>query len=492
MLNRRRAYTLVELMVVIGIIVLLMALLLPAISAVREAARRTECQNNLRQIGVALHEHESAFKAWPPGWIANDPSEKPGWGWSAYLLDFLGEGKSVFRSRMELTRPIDDPSFALIRQRSFSVFLCPSDSSPPLITLPPNSNTPAMRFAVAMSLPPPSPALLTVARTNYAAHFGTGPIEETPDTGNGVFYRNSHVRPNQILQGVGKVLFVGERSTRTGPTTWIGIVPGADRAMARILGNAERLPNDVLDDVASFSSEHSSGVNFLVGDGTVKFIPDDTDRKVFRSMSTRDGHVPPDTGDPSLPPNPGTSGTPPNTAPGNPPADDGSGNQSPSPTKPPDDPGTGISGSGPTGSGPTGSGSAGGANPTSNNPVSDSNPPAPITTPPSTGGDPSGSNSGSPPAGGSDSSGNNPVPPPAVGNPGSAADGGSDGGKPTTGGDSGTPKSDGGDSGSAGGKPKTDDGSGDGDDDSGSSDDKGKSKDDQGSKKPAAVQAIAH
>ena len=92
----RRAFTLIELLVVISIIGLLIALLLPAVQAAREAARRTQCVNNLKQIGLALHHYHSSHQAFPPGYVSNfDPSGTdtgPGWGWAAMLLpqvDFL-------------------------------------------------------------------------------------------------------------------------------------------------------------------------------------------------------------------------------------------------------------------------------------------------------------------------------------------------------------------------------------------------------------------
>ena len=146
----------------------------------------------------------------------------------------------------------------------------------------------------ALAAPLPSASLLTVARANYTGVFGTQSIEAFPDSGNGVFYRNSRVQFSQLKQGVGKTVFVGERSSRTGIATWVGVIPGADQAMVRILGTTERMPNDVLDDDASFSSEHASGVNFSVGDHSVKLVTDEIDAHVFRAMCTRDGTVPGD------------------------------------------------------------------------------------------------------------------------------------------------------------------------------------------------------
>src|ERR1700712_2295589 len=99
----RRAFTLVELLVVIAIIGVLVALLLPAIQAAREAARRSQCKNNLKQIGLALHNFESARRSFPPGFtstpknnVVNAEGTGPGWGWGAHILPYLEES-SLFQ-----------------------------------------------------------------------------------------------------------------------------------------------------------------------------------------------------------------------------------------------------------------------------------------------------------------------------------------------------------------------------------------------------------
>ena len=92
--GRRCGFTLIELLVVIAIIAVLIALLLPAVQQAREAARRSQCKNNLKQIGLALHNYESARRAFPPGFVSqasvvNDPGTGPGWGWGAHILPYL-------------------------------------------------------------------------------------------------------------------------------------------------------------------------------------------------------------------------------------------------------------------------------------------------------------------------------------------------------------------------------------------------------------------
>ena len=95
----RKAFTLVELLVVMAIIGLLVGLLLPAVQAARESARRSQCTNNLKQIGVGLHNFHDAKRYFPPGYIDGNTNPTstpdndlgPGWGWASYLLPYLEE-----------------------------------------------------------------------------------------------------------------------------------------------------------------------------------------------------------------------------------------------------------------------------------------------------------------------------------------------------------------------------------------------------------------
>jgi prepilin-type N-terminal cleavage/methylation domain-containing protein len=288
---RRRAFTLVELMVVIGIIALLMAMLLPAIQAIREAARRMRCQNNLRQIGIAIMAHVEAKRYFPEGWKAYDATtDRPGWSWAVQVLPYMNEA----HPDINLSTSLDLPAYEALRRQSLAIFLCPSDGAETLVTLPPGASTPGVRSAIgrstmAVSLLSPASPLLIVARSNYPGVFGTKPIEEAPDFGNGVFFRNSHVRMEEVNRGRTKTALVGERSSRTGAATWVGVIPGANSATARVVGTGEQLPNDVLGDVANFSSEHGAVTNFLLVNAGVRSVADDIDPAVFRAMSTRDG-----------------------------------------------------------------------------------------------------------------------------------------------------------------------------------------------------------
>lgn len=119
--HSQRGFTLIELLVVIAIIAILVALILPAVQQAREAARRTQCRNNLRQLGVALHNYHDRHRMLPPGYVSlydgsgNDTG--PGWGWCRFLLPDLEQ--SVAFQQIDFNRPIEASGNALIRVSVF-------------------------------------------------------------------------------------------------------------------------------------------------------------------------------------------------------------------------------------------------------------------------------------------------------------------------------------------------------------------------------------
>jgi prepilin-type N-terminal cleavage/methylation domain-containing protein len=293
--SRRQAFTLVELLVVIAIIGVLVALLLPAIQAAREAARRSQCKNNLKQIGLALHNYESARGTFPPGFIShatatNGPGLGPGWGWGAHILPYLEESNL----NVDLKKEITDPLYDNIRVLPLSVFRCPTDAvEEPIISVRNSSGT----------------ELTKVAFANYVGVGGTFEVTVYPDTGTGVLLRNQPIRIKQITDGLSHTIMVSERASRQSPqTTWVGAITDADVPPKNPTYDAEgppvlvltntgtaadgRVPNNTLDHVEDSNSEHPQGVHLMFCDGSVQAINNDIDPNVWVALGTRAGGEP--------------------------------------------------------------------------------------------------------------------------------------------------------------------------------------------------------
>ena len=297
-MNVRRGFTLIELLVVIAIIAVLVGLLLPAVQRVREASNRVKCQNNLKQIGLALHNYHDYSGRFPPGYqtrVAADNSDLgPGWGWAAFLLDDLEQGNLKKQIRFDLD--IRDPLNADARVSVLPIFVCPSD-----ITL----NT----FTVVDANGNP---LVDVARANYVAMNGVLGVSSDAFDNNGAFLRNRRFRTADIIDGLSNTLFVGERATNMSKVTWTGAVTGgvvpaqrypdpanqlanAEAASALVLshGSQTHIPNDQLVfDADATSSYHPGGVNFLFGDGSVHVISNGINGRVYEALLTRAGNEP--------------------------------------------------------------------------------------------------------------------------------------------------------------------------------------------------------
>src|SRR5262245_25683178 len=132
----RFGFTLIELLVVIAIIAILIGLLLPAVQKVREAAARIKCANNLKQIGLALHNYENINGRFPPGYRDTRPDMQagPGWGWSTFILPFVEQTalhSQIDPDRTLLGGGVDIPTPTPQTLTQLSVFRCPSDPGPP-------------------------------------------------------------------------------------------------------------------------------------------------------------------------------------------------------------------------------------------------------------------------------------------------------------------------------------------------------------------------
>lgn len=292
----KRGFTLIELLVVIAIIAVLVGLLLPAVQQAREAARRAQCRNNLRQLGLALHNYADAHKTLPPGYVslfdANGDDTGPGWGWNSMLLPQIEQASAYNAINFQVG--IEQPANQTSRLPVFAVLLCPSDNPAPF--------WPAM--SRDLSTGDPLALICNVASSNYVGMFGTS---EPGVDGEGVFYRNSRIRLADITDGTSQTIAVGERSHKLGEATWVGSVTGAvlagdpsdgigrSRAEAgagMVLGHAgeRRGPGDPTSDANQFYSTHSGGgAHFLFADGHVSFLISSMDYPSYLALATRAG-----------------------------------------------------------------------------------------------------------------------------------------------------------------------------------------------------------
>lgn len=292
--RRHNAFTLIELLVVIAIIGILVAILLPAVQAAREAARRTQCHNNLKQIGVALHNYHDTLKTFPPGWLADEPLGEPGWGLLAHTLPFM-EYQNL-HDQIDFNHGIGEEINEEPRMAHIPIFICPSDTSINIVELG------HLEDDHDHDHDPFMPVLhgdddddhdhdheepIFVSKSNYSGVFGDTEIDESPGSGRGMFYFYSKVRMRDIHDGTSNTFLMGERSIEMGGISWVGVFHDADAPFARHLGSCDHVPNSPSGHFEDFRSFHPQGANFLMADGSVHLIPDTIDLKVYKGLSTR-------------------------------------------------------------------------------------------------------------------------------------------------------------------------------------------------------------
>jgi prepilin-type N-terminal cleavage/methylation domain-containing protein/prepilin-type processing-associated H-X9-DG protein len=301
----RRGFTLIELLVVIAIIAVLIALLLPAVQNARESARRAQCLNNLKQIGIALNNYHSQHDTLPPGYInlwdpntgPADTAEDvngPGWAWGAMVLPFLEQ--APIHSAINFNLSLIEPANITAQLMRVTTYLCPSDTQPQVVPVRNEANT---------------ETIYRVGTGNYVGCYGTGEVGAAAGAGDGAFFRNSRITFADLRDGSSNTFAVGERSHTLSYVTWTGRAPGGwlhitssfeggrnsfhpepEPASTMVLGpvgieDPPRTPNHPRAHVEDYWSLHHGGVNFVFCDGSVHFIKDTINPQVYQALATR-------------------------------------------------------------------------------------------------------------------------------------------------------------------------------------------------------------
>ena len=296
--HQKRGFTLVELLVVIAIIGILIGMLLPAVQQVREAARRIQCANNVRQASLAVLNFESSNMRFPAGWTSeNDSNLLPGWAWSAQILPFLEQGNLA--SQIQFNAPITREDNSVVYQEVVASYLCPSDPDSDILDFGNDGsgggNTPAPVGNGSSTTGGGggggggSVDSLMLARTNYSGVFGSIASNDDPFDGEGIFFGNSRIGFQNILDGSSNTMMIGERRNDLGAVTWLGVFPEIAEPFARVVGATDRAPNASTDSFEDFRSYHSGGVNMGFADGSTQFIDDSIGNETFRQLGTRQG-----------------------------------------------------------------------------------------------------------------------------------------------------------------------------------------------------------
>jgi prepilin-type N-terminal cleavage/methylation domain-containing protein/prepilin-type processing-associated H-X9-DG protein len=307
-LKVRRAFTLIELLVVIAIIAILIALLLPAVQQAREAARRTQCKNNLKQIGLGLHNYESTFSTFPIGYldviVGNQPHLDGGWAWDAYILPYVDQ--APLYNTLNFTKHPYGVVGAATTQANVNAmsvvqpgFKCPSDIGPP--TKGDNSGN--------------ANGLTNHALSNYMGCIGafdgdacdetsTAPLMAVGARFNGLLIVNKTRRIRDVTDGTSNAIAAGEvaylpfgqdinganiasdRNYQYGNIT-TGGGPDCNRnnanqngAFSHIRSTRKKLNGPLLNASTmwrAYQSRHVGGGQFLMCDGSVRFVSENID-----------------------------------------------------------------------------------------------------------------------------------------------------------------------------------------------------------------------
>lgn len=272
----RRGFTLIELLVVIAIIAILIALLLPAVQQAREAARRTQCKNNLMQLGIAMHNYEMAFEILPSGTVnltgpIRNIEEGYHMSWTVQLLPAL-EQAGLF-GNINFNESAYAPANTAARAATISAFQCPSDN----------------RQLTGVS--------------SYAGCFGGDDVAIDMNN-NGLLFLNSGVGFQEIRDGASNTILAGEKIIPPGfkdlgwmsgtmatlRNTGVAINTGWDIGGPRTTRGGPIAPLPAPSDTATsgYSSQHTGGAQFVFADGSVRFLSENINLKTYSLLGNRE------------------------------------------------------------------------------------------------------------------------------------------------------------------------------------------------------------
>jgi prepilin-type N-terminal cleavage/methylation domain-containing protein len=304
--RRRRAFTLIELLVVIAIIAILVALLLPAVQQAREAARRTQCKNNLKQIALALHNYHDVHSTFPPANVVRaDPTDGPygdGWTWHARILPFL-EQTNLYQ-RVSDVMGTDAGTQTSARQvlagrtTVLAMLQCPSHPSG-------SGNASKNNYQVS-----------TYNACSGTTTFNDDQQDQMTDLayrGNGMFFLNSRVRMADVLDGTANTFLIAEVTDELRGAPNSNRMTGSDRRYCFSAGGDGNPPTDSSEymvgmeaddpinantrDAAGFfnndgeyaGSYHTGGAQFALTDGSVRFVSENISMTIYRAIASRAG-----------------------------------------------------------------------------------------------------------------------------------------------------------------------------------------------------------
>jgi type II secretory pathway pseudopilin PulG len=283
-----------ELLVTMSVIGVLLAVLLPAVQSARETARRAQCQNNLRQLGIALHLHHDTFQNLPAGWC--EITGKPiATGWVPDLLPFLEQAELRTQVQSKWLKPV---SVNVATQSAFTAVLGQAESgvlaTPSVLVCP--SDVAERTFQLYQEedinsgdLDPLSEkVLMELPQANYLGLAGySDPDEPSEYDGAGVFVHRRRYSFRDLTRGLSQVAVVSERTARKLPSTWLGFHVLGEDAPGRVLGFCNLGPNIATSDECELDSRHPGCILVLFADGHVQSVSDSVDQAIYRSMATR-------------------------------------------------------------------------------------------------------------------------------------------------------------------------------------------------------------